>query len=1375
MTCFPFSLILLFLGDVPALTATPTKYLSAGTSLSVYDDVVVGEHPQALVLSDLDTGIPYYTRVQSYSRGPFHGYSNYSATDGTGVYSGIAAGSPPVLSGFSASPVLQVSEVQEIFVAASHQLEIQTVTTSATPFSEVQLVDVTSPEGFVVSGNFALRVPEVQQLQVRATGSTVLTGFVKLTYIQKAYGYGGTVANTGQTSVTGSTCISVTASASDVVTALESISTLIDTVEVVRNGYGGYKDYFGYAWDISFTGNMVAGNVQLLQVTGYGATAAACSASTSSADIPSALKFLVSSLNENQVVGTDSEIQTIVVSASTTVAQGSYAISLSAGTTQQTVCLAWNASASDMQHALGSLSNVDGVIVERFGDGTSATNYGYTYSVYFTGNSLHLRAGSGSELTLMTTTAATAASACTGGTSSPFAYFTNGILTNFPSTNAQIVVQRVRARGYTLPTGNTTAYSLGEALGNMPTFLQLYDTRRSIADDRLGYQYTMVFDVSMGNAPDLVCGMDSTLKDTMATCSHLTLVQGNYIGGYFIVGTSALFPSDVSAQDMELQLQLLQGFGNVSVTRTGPDFQGGYSWTLTWLTAIGNQPPLQFSNLLTGSGTTINGSTIQDGNYLGGNYTLSYNGLQTAAIPFDASAAVMTSALESIVDMVSVYRSPLTTEGGSSYLVTFLGLAGDVPLLAPQFQGTLSGAHAVVTVIENVKGALASGSSVKVSFQAPLNCSQSQVTAGECGSPVDMYSIQVGRTQNSVNQIVPLPASQQIQMVRISALSLFDPVYFSGKDATGYFRLSYNGVTTGPISSHASESSIRDALEALPDINTVAVTRTYSAELMQGTLVAIPGMQTLECADSCNINTLVEGDMIYVGGQWYKVSYLFNPAIASIPIAQVNDSSVIADYAGTNSSSISWYRWARGFEWSVTFLSVATRDITGAQLVLPLASPQHGLNVQDAAVSIRPKDCVDCAYISNLEVWSTYFLRLQAHNAMGFGGFATTTVMPQQIPGPPSSITANSVSGSQINVLFSPPSGNNPGIRQYTIQWDSNPLFSNVLTKTPSCASVGYGQCQIVGAAISVIPPYSYMIEYLGLNSRYYVRVAARNAVSVQMTDPTGSIADNTEWSETVSTVTSNQAPGAPVSVSAVVSGPSYLQIQVTPPVDNGGLNISSYIIEWDASADFNDPTTYGNVTVATSHLPILSSTTGVLIYEISNLVTGLSYWVRASAVNSIGPGRATMTGQSTTPAGKPGQPGSVQLVTAVTQNTPITSANVTWTDPVVDGGSPITGYLVEWWEGGSVPEVQVIQYITSTYPVAQVGQYSLSFGPVPGLVESVPQLSWSVTDFNLRSELVSLGYANSLAANFSSRDIIVGNLAVSRSVISGKGYQWAV
>ena len=177
--------------------------------------------------------------------------------------------------------------------------------------------------------------------------------------------------------------------------------------------------------------------------------------------------------------------------------------------------------------------------------------------------------------------------------------------------------------------------------------------------------------------------------------------------------SSKLLPYDVSAVDMQNELQLLSGVGNVSVTRTDADNVGGYTWVVTYLTAVGNQSALTFTNLLTGSGSMVQGAIVQEGNALGGSYILKFQELLTVAIPFTASAAVVQAALTTIVGFNTVVRSAYSDEGGSVYTVTYKALQGDLPLLVPYFRGSLTGVGAVVKVLEVIKGATASGSALR--------------------------------------------------------------------------------------------------------------------------------------------------------------------------------------------------------------------------------------------------------------------------------------------------------------------------------------------------------------------------------------------------------------------------------------------------------------------------------------------------------------------------------------------------------------------------------------------------------------------------------------------------------------------------------------
>ena len=112
------------------------------------------------------------------------------------------------------------------------------------------------------------------------------------------------------------------------------------------------------------------------------------------------------------------------------------------------------------------------------------------------------------------------------------------------------------------------------------------------------------------------------------------------------------------------------------------------------------------SSSLSGAGADVAFATVTEGNQLAGSFALTFDGKTTSAIPYDASASVVKSALEALHPSVGTVNVETTVEDidaqwGRAWTVTFTSDTnkGDVAALGTDFtalEGT--GAKVVVCV-----------------------------------------------------------------------------------------------------------------------------------------------------------------------------------------------------------------------------------------------------------------------------------------------------------------------------------------------------------------------------------------------------------------------------------------------------------------------------------------------------------------------------------------------------------------------------------------------------------------------------------------------------------------------------------------------------
>lgn len=184
--------------------------------------------------------------------------------------------------------------------------------------------------------------------------------------------------------------------------------------------------------------------------------------------------------------------------------------------------------------------------------------------------------------------------------------------------------------------------------------------------------------------------------------------------------------------------------------------------------------------------------------------------------------------------------------------------------------------------------------------------------------------------------------------------------------------------------------------------------------------------------------------------------------------------------------------------------------------------------------------------------------------------------------------------------------------------------------------------------------------------------------------------------------ITSNSATPAttPDQVTGVTttSGPNAGNISVTwTTPGNGGLAISSYTLQYRISGSGSFTTITGISSVATN-------------YVITGLANSTTYDIQIAAVNIVGTGAYSniVIGLTFT------TPNSPTNLTGTAGNT---QATLTWTAPTNNGGTPITGYFVEYSTNPSGPWTPINTGSTATtYIVTGLTNGTLYYFRVSGV-----------------------------------------------------------
>ena len=277
---------------------------------------------------------------------------------------------------------------------------------------------------------------------------------------------------------------------------------------------------------------------------------------------------------------------------------------------------------------------------------------------------------------------------------------------------------------------------------------------------------------------------------------------------------------------------------------------------------------------------------------------------------------------------------------------------------------------------------------------------------------------------------------------------------------------------------------------------------------------------------------------------------------------------------------------------------------------------------------------------TGLAAATRYDYRISAINAVGTGtpssvDYATTAAATA--PDAPATLTAAASGPAEITLFWTAPSNNGgAAITGYRIQvsLDAGGTWADLIKDTESAAT-------------------TYTHTGLSEGDTRSYRVYAINAV--------GESADPSNVGHVVISV-----PDVPTELTAAASGQTEIHLSWTAPSNPGGGPVSGYHIE--VSSDAGE--TWSDLVQNTES----SETT----YTHTGLAPGTTRHYRARAINPVGASALSNVASATTEAAlrAPGMPINVEAVAEGQE-----AVNLSWSAPVDDGGTPVTGYQVEMSE----------------------------------------------------------------------------------------------
>jgi len=463
------------------------------------------------------------------------------------------------------------------------------------------------------------------------------------------------------------------------------------------------------------------------------------------------------------------------------------------------------------------------------------------------------------------------------------------------------------------------------------------------------------------------------------------------------------------------------------------------------------------------------------------------------------------------------------------------------------------------------------------------------------GAPVEDYLVEWWLADE--------PPRHEVQVVRLHG----------ARGTRGTFVLDYAGARTSPLDHDVGEDDLELALEALPQVRDVQVTRTTTTSNSNGTTLGHEWAVTFLTEAPTVHGQRLRLDTSGVRGVSVEAAVGFDltpglPGYAGTVVLNVTQRRRRVEVLGGQAAALAPGQHIRidGEIYLIATVGagntsvVLDRNFEGTGTSGRVSGCTFGTAVPGSlpgslrSSSVLPFDAGRVSKgsytLSDLHVGVPYAMRVSPRNEQGYAVPTVSTPValapPRQKPDVPRDVTLLQDSDSSLRLLFrGPESDGGVAVTRYRIEWDPSPHFNSgddglVLGSYHKVLAGGGAGT----AACGETSPCEYVISGLTRGTPFYVRVFAYNAMGYSVA--------GAESSPRAATPCTFASP--PGDVLVLPTSSSSLRVEFPSSSDDGGCRVTHYKVEWDAAGGL------GYSAGATSRDSLLYAPDGVQVVAVS-------------------------------------------------------------------------------------------------------------------------------------------------------------------------------